>query len=711
MADVVTSTQAPDLPGEHPPRPRLTLRVGISGHRPKPDKLPVGSFALVQRRLREVFGAIDAALIAAKTANGEFYAADPHQVRVVSGLAEGADQFAVNARLPDWAVDAILPFPVDSYLLDFQHSAIDNETDVTAAFKAALAQADTVVQLPEDSRIARGVVTPQSDEKRYWVLRNQGYANLGKFLLGQTDILVVVWDGLPEEGPGGTATVVRDAVDAGIQVVWISPRIDEPLSMIGAIDDEQAPKRRKGNFDTLLGNAVSTVVSVPPGIEIKATNDGDAEIETGAEADTDAEGRAHATHDRPVKERLGTFLASTWPKDTRAVTYDMFRRVCHLQWGRIRFPIPPEDIQKSYLKPWTAFANDTPHAGELDTRISDILLKRYMWADALAVERSHWYRAAYFNSYLLAAITVGIALFGVFAISESAEVLLLYKAALVVVELTLLGLIFRIVSRGWRGHWQENWIEYRALAEMLRSTRSLAYLGVYGSIQRPGQLEPPSSAWFLWYLRATIRELGVPNAMLNEDYLKQQLTTVRKHVIEDQKGYHGPNVETVTHMHRVLKWIRDGSFFITVGVLALFLTGYIVFALGMYWQGQSPLAIIGWEAGHVVPHKLSDAHNRFEVLGWVLYRAKSFVTFVAAFLPALVAAVAGIQETADFEGLALRSAKTANALTEIDKRITAIVKQPTLDSTAAVLLSTAEVLTEDLGAWQSIYGRKHLGLP
>ena len=35
---------------------------------------------------------------------------------------------------------------------------------------------------------------------------------------------------------------------------------------------------------------------------------------------------------------------------------------------------------------------------------------------------------------------------------------------------------------------------------------------------------------------------------------------------------------------------------------------------------------------------------------------------------------------------------------------------PKLFATATPL-STTEVLTEDLGAWQSIYGRKHLGLP
>jgi hypothetical protein len=290
-------------------------------------------------------------------------------------------------------------------------------------------------------------------------------------------------------------------------------------------------------------------------------------------------------------------------------------------------------------------------------------------------------------------------------------VLLIYKALLVVVELMLLGLIYYIVTRGVRGHWQENWVEYRALAEMLRSTRSLAYLGVYGSVQRPGQLEPSSSAWFLWYLRATVRELGLPHAALGEEYLKKQLETVRKHVIKDQKDYHDPNVATVTRLHNVLKAIRNWSFFITVVVLLLFLFGYLVFVVGMLLHGKSLLEIVGAGDAHLVPHERAGAHGWLEWLGWLLYRAKASVTYVAAFLPALVAAVAGIQETADFEGLALRSAKTANALTEIDKHIAVIVKQPTLESIGAVLLSTAEVLTEDLGAWQSIYGRKHLGLP
>src|SRR5205085_123886 len=395
---------------------------------------------------------------------------------------------------------------------------------------------------------------------------------------------------------------------------------------------------------------------------------------------------------------------------TCAVTYDVVRNL--IRRRPLRFRILPDDFG-AYQRPWAKFIKDAADAGRLDAKVEDTLLPRYMWADALAVERSHWYRAAYFNSYLLAAVTVFVALAGIFTyeLFDAHEPRLIYKAALVTVELGLISIIIGIVRRGWRSHWQETWVEYRALAEMLRSTRTLTYLGLNGGIQRPGALEPASSAWFLWYFRATTRELGLPNAVLDETYLRRQLKTVRRHVIKDQLRYHMPNIATSQKMHRWIKRLRDWSFILTAVVLAAFLFGYVLFVVGMLAAGHPLFAVLGWVDGPgVLPHDMSHAHGA-ETLGVFLYKSKSYVTFAAAFLPALGAAFAGIQETGDFEGLALRSAKTANALQEICKRIRQIIRQPTLDSTGAVFLATAEVMTEDLGAWQSIYGRKHLGLP
>ena len=37
--------------------------------------------------------------------------------------------------------------------------------------------------------------------------------------------------------------------------------------------------------------------------------------------------------------------------------------------------------------------------------------------------------------------------------------------------------------------------------------------------------------------------------------------------------------------------------------------------------------------------------------------------------------------------------------------------QPQLDHTAEILIETARILSEDIAAWQELYGRKRLNLP
>jgi hypothetical protein len=90
---------------------------------------------------------------------------------------------------------------------------------------------------------------------------------------------------------------------------------------------------------------------------------------------------------------------------------------------------------------------------------------------------------------------------------------------------------------------------------------------------------------------------------------------------------------------------------------------------------------------------------------------EDIVIAIAAFLPALGAALAGIRETGDFGKVAERSAKTATALKELHQEVARAKRELALDETGDVLLSTAQVLTEDLAAWQSVYGHKRLELP
>ena len=65
----------------HPPKPVLTLRVGITGHRPKPARFPPDAFERVSGQLSLVFRAIDQALRELHRANARFYSSEPCHVR------------------------------------------------------------------------------------------------------------------------------------------------------------------------------------------------------------------------------------------------------------------------------------------------------------------------------------------------------------------------------------------------------------------------------------------------------------------------------------------------------------------------------------------------------------------------------------------------------------------------------------------------------
>ena len=293
--------------GLHPPKPTLTLRVGITGHRPKPHKLPAASVGFVNQRLADVFAAVDSSL-AAIAQNQRANYKEHYRVRLVSGLAEGADQMAAAAMPAGWALEAVLPFPRDSYLADFKKSAAADKCDVTQGFLGCLDKAVAVVELQEDPVIEHKHLTPETAPDEYWQRRSAGYARLGGFLLRQIDVLVAVWDGQPEEGKGGTAEVVRAAIDAEIPVIWIHPLKNTFARRVEGFDDEgrvQAPDAdcRSGP----LSEAIDAIVSVP----VKAN--GDDPSQEGAEG-TD------------IAKRLQSFLAESWPKASRWLTYDLFKR-------------------------------------------------------------------------------------------------------------------------------------------------------------------------------------------------------------------------------------------------------------------------------------------------------------------------------------------------------------------------------------------------
>jgi hypothetical protein len=208
--------------GFHPPKPRLTLRIGITGHRP--NKLSGSAAERIKTQLERVFSVIEEAANGILKANATIYANELPQLRLVSAFAEGADQLAVSVSPSNWMIDGILPFPKDEYLRDFSNSALGDNRDVRSEFLDCLGKASSVTQFPFPRRHKR----------------EQGYLNSGSYLLRQIDILISIWDGTPPK-PGGTGAIAKEAYEGGIPVVWLSTLSDNVPRLITGFDEKSDP--------------------------------------------------------------------------------------------------------------------------------------------------------------------------------------------------------------------------------------------------------------------------------------------------------------------------------------------------------------------------------------------------------------------------------------------------------------------------------------
>ncbi|MDF0601111.1 RyR domain-containing protein [Psychromarinibacter sp. C21-152] len=170
-------------------------RIGVSGHRDR----------RISAENRRLVAAIDVAL-------KDIQSACPgHVFEVVSPLAEGADRLVARRAMAllDARLTAVLPFRMDLYRQDFVHTGGANAAERTrhslAEFQHLLDEATTVFELPalaEDTDIDQ--------------LRTRQYEAAGAWLLQHCDRMVLVWDGNPARGQGGTGDVAGWAHDGDL---------------------------------------------------------------------------------------------------------------------------------------------------------------------------------------------------------------------------------------------------------------------------------------------------------------------------------------------------------------------------------------------------------------------------------------------------------------------------------------------------------------
>jgi hypothetical protein len=181
-----------------PPRPRLALRVGITGQRAEQldDMAETAAMDIVG-----VLAALRGAVIRLAGAEKELFASEPPLLRCISALASGTDQLAARAALElEYRLSAPLPFVRNDYFQDFTSASEE------AAFDYLIARCDSVFEL--DGSRAR---------------ETAAYEAAGLTVLRQSDVLLAVWDGEEARGRGGTAEIVRAALESAIPVIWIKP--------------------------------------------------------------------------------------------------------------------------------------------------------------------------------------------------------------------------------------------------------------------------------------------------------------------------------------------------------------------------------------------------------------------------------------------------------------------------------------------------------
>ena len=479
----------------HPPKARLVLRVGITGHRlNKLGKPGTASYTAVADSVRDSLLAIKTSLhkIAGIEALKEVYADGDPLLRIISALAEGADRIAAaEAVAPCSELQVILPFAGDEYEPDFETDASKEE------FRALMARATAVMTLD-------GVRAAE----------NRAYRAAGLMMLRQSDVVIAVWDGKPAESDAGTGAIAADALRLGLPVVWINscnPGADAVL--LEEIGDPAAGKAHRTRPWACLTEHLRALL-LPPG----------------REGDSDAHNSGHWAP--PWR----AYFDECWPRwSVLGWFYSQFVALFSRQW--IKFVIQ--------FKCCWPFIVPTLRLPNQDQRLSSAkregfthgrLAEHYIWADQLADRYGAAHRGGYVLGFSLAPVAVTLAIIG-FAWPFAHA----HERYLVILELLVIVGILLLVVCATRRRWHARWLEYRFLAEQLRQMRMLAPLGLAPrSVHAPAHhaFAAPEASLASWQFRAAVREAGLAAESLDHDRRWRLKTEVVLPLIRNQVTYH-----------------------------------------------------------------------------------------------------------------------------------------------------------------------------
>ncbi len=518
------------------------LRIGVTGHRNLPEELRPAIVTRVQETLSQIQQTLEQATAKPFSTAGsqrtpsrrldamlarivrlvwrEIPVAEeqiPAERRtsilwtVVSPLAKGADRIVARAvlalpttRVGECEVQAKLhPFLP---LLQVEYEKDFVEPEDLAEFHELLAKGTAPRTLHRDFAIQQHADTHSA--------RNEAYYDVGRAVVESSEIILVIWNGKPAAGHGGTAEIVRYAVDAGRVVLWInSERPDEPAKLL------QAKTEQKGNSES--------------------------QFATGG---------------------IGDFACTPLPTRAKQLSPGFHRLSAYNR-------DPAYDAQRGLKKcadritQHVTFAGQEPLAVAAATLVANRLTPLYVRADQLA--------AGYQRLHFLAGRWVYV--FSVGAIAVAATQILLFPQQLWLIAFEILFLIAAgmLVRVARNERWKEKWLNDRHLAEWLRRHTFTLLLGRhYEEAHRAIVTARPYAGAESWYHNAFWPVVKSVRAELAE---VPSISSLKQLVVQgwiaSQAEWHDKNHKKREHKsHAIHRW-SWAIFLATLLVALLHLAG------------------------------------------------------------------------------------------------------------------------------------------
>lgn len=643
-------------PRIHPPRPRLIVRAGVTGHRW--NKLRPGDREAVEQRFHSVFDSIEKVVDEIHTDEDRiagYRSPDPGApppappaLRILSGLAEGTDRVAVHVarnRRRAWQLTAMLPFAMDRYRKDFvKRKRRDDGTEIACEKgEPGYQEAD-----PESIREFEELIAAAESEGGVQVLdgipdKPGGYVKLATALTINSDVIIAIWDG-QDPKQGGTGHVVLLAQEQGIPVVRVPlDGIENPWLYDPADVDEG-----RGGGLTELEKHFRRLLAAPNPAKAKSHAEPDLREEYFAET-------AATRRQGVLYERFFNLLAPVESPTSATGTATVVNRV--------------EALQQRWEAEWKDQGASPALAGALArTGVHE----HYSWASHLAANYAGKYRNAFLRNYLYSWLAVTAAAVGAYTHLTHRPWATLVAA---VAEVLFLTTIVRIYRRSRRRQLHARWLQYRRLAEWIRLLPMLLpfsrtpILGV-------DTLLPTRESWVDWMFRAIVREAGVLPIDLTTE-LPGSRGILGKGVLDGQIAYHKRTAERNADVDRILHRLADGTF-----AFALCLA-----ILNLILAGAEPA--FGFNLPQVV---------------------EEILLIVALVLPALGAALHGLRSQGEYEETAIRSNRVMQRLQDLRGRLDG-QRPPTVVSTAEVATQTASAMNSELSGWFIAYQSKGVPTP